>query len=137
MNALLDMILDTLIPESPDGRMPAAGSLGLADTVRAEVASARDIVGAGLTAAEERGFADLDAEGRIAALREIEADQPAFVQTLLFPTCVAYYQHPDVIAALGMDPRPPHPKGYELEEGNLDALERVRARGPLYRSDSR
>jgi hypothetical protein len=137
MNALLDMILDTLIPASPDGAMPAAGSLGLADVVRAETAGARDIVSAGLAEAEERGFADRDLDGRIAVLREIESSHPAFVPTLLVPTCIAYYQHPDVLVGLGMEPRPPHPKGYELESGNLDALERVRGRGPLYRSDSR
>ena len=38
-----------------------------------------------------------------------------------------------VLVGLGLEPRPPHPKGYELEPGNLDALERVRARGKLYR----
>ena len=32
MNHVLDAILDTLIPPSEDGRMPGAGSLGLAET---------------------------------------------------------------------------------------------------------
>jgi hypothetical protein len=136
MNALLDQILDTLIPASPDGRMPAAGALGLADVVRAETAGARDVVAAGLSALEERGFGELDAEGRIAALREIEADQPEFVRTLLVPTCIAYYRHPDVLEGLGMEPRPPHPKGFELEAGDLAALDRVRRRGPIYRDDA-
>jgi hypothetical protein len=136
MNSLLSLILDTLIPASPDGRMPGAGSLGLADAVRAEISAATDIVGAGLSAAEERGFADLDDAGRTAALREIESEQPAFIPTLFVPTCIAYYQHPNVMVALGMEPRPPYPKGYVLEPGNLDALERVRNRGKFYRDAS-
>lgn len=136
MNALLDQILDTLIPASPDGRMPAAGALGLADVVRAETAGARDVVAAGLAALEERGFGELDEAGRIEALRAVEADQPEFVRTLLVPTCIAYYQHPDVLEGLGLEPRPPHPKGFELEPGDLAALDRVRRRGAIYRDDT-
>jgi hypothetical protein len=48
----------------------------------------------------------------------------------------AYYQHPKALEGLGLEPRPPHPKGYDLEPGNLDALERVRARGKLWRDAS-
>ena len=61
MSALLDAILDTLIPASKDGRMPSAGSLGIADTVRERTAQAQDLIAAGLAAAEEAGFVDLDA----------------------------------------------------------------------------
>ncbi len=131
MNELLDKILDTLIPPSRDGRMPGAGTLGLADTVRAQTSG--DVVEAGLAAAEARGFCSLDLDERVAVLREIESQQPAFVPTLYLPICAAYYQHPSVREGLGLEPDPPYPKGYELEPGNLDGLERVKARGPIYR----
>lgn len=133
MTDLLDLILDTLIPPSRDGRMPGAGSLGLAAALRETSSAAGDVVSAGLAAAQARDFAALDPAGRVAALREIEAELPAFVATLYLPACAAYYQHPAAQAGLGLEARPPHPKGYELEPGNLDALERVRARGKLYR----
>jgi hypothetical protein len=46
----------------------------------------------------------------------------------------AYYQHPRVLSGLGLEPRPPHPKGYALEQPDLDALlAPVRARAKLYR----
>jgi hypothetical protein len=133
MTDLLDAVLDTLIPPSEDGRMPGAGSLGLAETVRAQTADASDVVAAGLGAVESARFAELDLEDRVSVLRALESSHPAFVATLYAPTCTAYYQHPRVRTALGLEARPPHPKGYELEAGNLDALERVRARGKLYR----
>ena len=133
MNDLLTVILDTLIPPSQDGNMPGAGALGLADTVREKTSAATAVVAAGLAAAEASGFADLDASGRVAVLREFETSQPAFIPTLFFPTCIAYYQHPDVLVALGLSPNPPHPKGYDLEPGDLSALARVRSRGKLYR----
>ena len=133
MNELLDAILDTLIPPSADGRLPGAGTLGLAPSIRERTSGADDVVAAGLAAAEATGFADLDLDDRVAVLRELEASQPAFLATLLFHTYTAYYQQPQVLVGLGLEPRPPHPKGYELERGNLAALERVRARGKLYR----
>lgn len=133
MDDLFDAILDTLIPPSPDGRMPGAGSLGLAEVVRVQVAGANDLVSAGLEALATARFLDLDFQSRIEVLRELERSQPAFISTLYVPTCTAYYQHPDVWVGLGLEPRPPHPKGYELEAGDLEGLERVRARGKQYR----
>lgn len=133
MTDLLEAILDTLIPPSEDGRMPGAGSLGLAASVRAQTAAAEDVVAAGLAAAEAADFLGLDLAARVAVLRELEASQPAFVGTLFLPTCTAYYQHPKVLEGLGVEGRPPHPKGYELEVGDLSPLDRVRARGKLYR----
>jgi hypothetical protein len=133
MSELLDAILDTLIPASADGRMPGAGSLGFADTIREQTQAAGEMLAAGLAAAEAAGFAKLDPEARVTVLRELEKTQPGFVPTLYMLTCIAYYQHPSVLVGLGLEPRPPHPKGYELEPGNLTALERVRARGKLWR----
>ena len=133
MTDLLDAVLDTLIPPSADGRMPGAGSLGLAEAIRADTAAASEVVDVGLAAVGVAGFLELAFEDRVAALQELESSQPGFVPTLYFPACMHYYRHPKVLVGLGLEPRPPHPKGYELEPGNLDALERVRARGRLYR----
>jgi hypothetical protein len=53
---------------------------------------------------------------------------------LVFQAYCAYYQHPRVIAALGLAVRPPHPDGYALEQPDLDALlAPVRERGRRYR----
>jgi hypothetical protein len=133
MNDLLASILDTLIPPSHDGRMPGAGSLGLEDRVRDETAEAGEMIREGLEAASFRGFVQLDSDARAAVLQEIDASQPAFLPALYTRTCIAYYQHPDVRVGLGLPPHPPHPKGYELEPGDLAALERVRRRGKCYR----
>ena len=133
MNDLLNLILDTLIPASEDGRMPSAGSLGLADTIWEQTVDVREGVEAGLHAVQTAGFEELDLEGRVDLLRQMGSTHPAFVESLYVPTCTAYYQHPKVMLALGLEGRPPYPKGYDLEPGNLDGLEKVRARGKLYR----
>jgi hypothetical protein len=69
----------------------------------------------------------------VAVLRELEQREPAFLPSLLFHLYASYYRHPRVLEGLGVEPRPPHPQGYELEPGDLAALENVRARGRLYR----
>ena len=133
MSDLLPAVLDTLIPPSEDGRMPGAGAIGLADEVRAQTAESSATLTEGLAALEAGGFGELDLDGRVAAIRELETTQPLFVPTVWMAVLTAYYRHPKVLVGLGLEGRPPHPEGYPLEAGDLGALERVRARGKLYR----
>jgi hypothetical protein len=137
-------VLDAALPPSADGRLPGAGELGLLARIEAEMrrspelgAAVRDGL-AGLDAlARGRaapGFAELPAPEREPVLRELAERQPGFLPGLLFHAFAAYYQHPRVLAGLGLEPRPPFPKGYAMEPSDLDALlAPVRRRGPLWR----
>jgi len=139
----LTSLLDTLVPPSADGRLPGAGALGLADHVAQAIVKAPELeltIAPGLAAADElartrhgRAFAELSAEQRLAVLRALEASQPALLPTLTFHAYIGYYQHPRVIAALGMEPRPPHPQGYAMAPNDLSLLDPVRRRAPLHR----
>lgn len=44
-----------------------------------------------------------------------------------------YYQHDDVLEAIGLEARTPFPDGYLVEEGDLTLLESVCERGNIYR----
>jgi hypothetical protein len=136
--------LDALVPRSGDGRMPGAGELGLARRVAEVARGAPDLAAAvrrGLAAlatlARARGAAGVEAlpvPEREALLRELAEREPGFLPGLLFHTFAGYYQHPQVLEALGLEPRPPFPKGYAMAASDLDALlAPVRARPPLYR----
>ncbi|MGH0033658.1 MAG: gluconate 2-dehydrogenase subunit 3 family protein [Myxococcota bacterium] len=136
----LAWVLDVIVPPSPDGRLPGAGEIGLADVIETKSPDLAPGVVAGLEALEslarERGVADLDrvpAADRPALLEALAESQPGFLPGLVFPTYVAYYEHPRVMEALGLEARPPHPLGYELEQGDLGLLDAVRARPKLYR----
>ncbi len=136
----LACVLDAIIPASDDGRLPAAGALGLAAPVSEKLGDAAPLVAQGLAAVEElaaaRGasaFATLEPGDRAELLEEFAAKQPAFLPLLSFQTYTAYYQHPRVLEALGLESRPPYPGGYELEPGDLSLLDRVRGRPRLYR----
>ena len=139
----LRAVLDTIVPPSADGRMPGAGALDLVPHVERGLASMPVLVPAiqqGLAAldaiARERGaanFAVLAAAKRADALREVDASQPAFLGPLLFHTYANYYQQPAVIAGLGMEARPPFPKGHELKPFDERLLDAVRRRPKMYR----
>jgi len=136
-------ILDQVIPPSADGRLPGAGTLGMAANVAEAMRRAPEMelavlpaLDAAESAARERhgrAFADLSDDQRRALVHTLEASHPALIPTLAFHVYVAYYQHPRVVAALGLEARPPHPKGYEMAPNDLQLLDPVRQRGKIYR----
>jgi len=44
-----------------------------------------------------------------------------------------YYRDDRVLHSLGLELRPPFPKGYGLEQGDWSLLEPVKARAPMWR----
>jgi len=44
-----------------------------------------------------------------------------------------YYRDDRVMESLGMEPRPPFPEGFEVEEGDWSMLEPVQRRGKIWR----
>ena len=79
-------------------------------------------------------FAGVARSERGAMLDELLAAQPGFLGPLVFHTYVNYYQQPPVLTAIGLEPRPPHPRGHALEPGDFGLLDAVRRRGPIWRS---
>lgn len=140
----LNAVLDEVVPPSADGRLPAAGALGLAAHVAEWIGRLPDFgpaiasgLGAIATAANTRGaegFEALDRDARLAVLREVEASEPMFLSALTFLAYAGYYHQPPVLETLGVEPRPPHPEGFEIPPSDLEALlAPVRRRGDRYR----
>jgi hypothetical protein len=80
-----------------------------------------------------RGFVALEQEERKSLAEELRAQTPAFMNRLAMETLACYYQHERVLAGLGLEARPPYPKGYQVVQGDLSLLDPVRARGKIYR----
>ncbi len=139
----LSGVLDEIIPPSDDGRLPGAGELGLVDYIEEVAQRAPElepVLARGLEALDTianrrdpRGFAALSKPDRAEVMNELAATEPAFLPGLIFHTYVGYYLNGRVIEALGLEARPPHPKGYEMEAGDLTLLDAVRQRQNLYR----
>jgi len=139
----LASVLDEIIPPSGDGRLPGAGELGLAGYIEQTLQQTpefRPAIAQGLSTlddlARSRGserFAALSGQDKLDVLNQLATAQPAFLPGLIFHAYAGYYQNGRVVAALGLEPRPPHPEGYDLEPGDLTLLDRVRRRPEMYR----
>ena len=134
----LASVLDELIPPSDDGRFPGAGQLGLAsyvDQVLRTTPDLRSMITQGLSdldnLARNRNASDFTALAREDKVRLL--NEQAFVLPLTFHAYAGYYQNARVLEALGLEARPPHPKGYEMEPNDLTLLDPVRRRPKQYR----
>jgi hypothetical protein len=78
-------------------------------------------------------FADADPGRRLAAAAALrEAGGPSLVAlTRVIAQC--YYRDDRVMLSLGMEPRPPFPQGFKVEQGDWSLLDPVRARPAFYR----
>ena len=135
---MLAAVLDRIVPAGAG--FPGAGQLGVAtyvDRVVAQSAHLRKLFAAGLAELSVRaglgGFTALTDDRKDAVLREVESAAPQFFEALVLRTYNGYYMDPKVIALLGLETRPPQPRGYSVEPGDLGGLERVKGRGQVYR----
>jgi hypothetical protein len=81
------------------------------------------------------------------ALATLEGKAPEAVLQAVQPPCSdaalalgrvilqCYYRDDRVLHSLGVEPRPPFPKGHELEQGDWSLLDPVRKRAPFWRDD--
>ena len=80
-----------------------------------------------------RPLAGLDPARREAVAMELRAKGGAAVATLTRVVLQCYYRDDRVVRSLGLEPRPPYPKGHVLEDGDWSLLDPVRARPPFWR----
>jgi hypothetical protein len=78
-------------------------------------------------------LAALDPPRREAVALALRAEGGAAVATLTRVILQCYYRDDRVVRSLGLEPRPPYPKGHVLEDGDWSLLDPVRARAPLWR----
>lgn len=131
----LASVLDVLLPERDDGRLPGAGALGLADAVDSTTRASplRPGIAAALASLASGGFSAGSPSEKLARLQALAQEAPAVFQALLAQAYGAYYTHPSVVETLGLPPRPPFPNGYDVPPTDFSVLDPVRRRAKLYR----
>lgn len=103
------------------------GSLGRDfDRVRAAVAR--------LCALADGSFAALDGARRVTVAGALRAQGGSDIGAVSRVVLFCYYRDDRVMRSLGMEPGPPFPKGYEVEQGDWSLLDVVRERKPFWRS---
>jgi hypothetical protein len=134
----LHRIAGMMIPASEEFDTPGAddrvifadivGSLGrdIGD-VRAGLAALAKLAGG--------SFADLDEEQAASVLEQFLASGSASASMLGRVILQCYYRDDRVLRSLGLEARPPFPKGHTLEQGDWSLLDAVRGRPKLWRDD--
>jgi hypothetical protein len=132
----LRVIAAMMIPPSAEYEVPGADDAAIqADILAslgrdsAQVSEALDHL-ARLAGAP---LAELDAARREAIAKEFRTTGGAAAATLIRVVLQCYYRDDRVLRSLGLEPRPPFPKGYTLEQGDWSLLESVKARSPMWR----
>lgn len=78
-------------------------------------------------------LADLDDAQREAVAKSFRAQGGAAAATLVRVVLQCYYRDDRVLRSLGLELRPPFPKGHVLEQGDWSLLEPVKARPSMWR----
>jgi hypothetical protein len=78
-------------------------------------------------------LAALDPAQQQAAAMELRTQGGPAVATLTRVVLQCYYRDDRVVRSLGLELRPPYPKGHVLEDGDWSLLDPVRRRPPMWR----
>ena len=135
----LRTIAAMIIPESAEYRVPGADDTRIQADILATLGRDTKQVAAALDhLARLAGMplARLDPTLREAVAKEFRANGGAPAATLVRVVLQCYYRDDRVMRSLGLEVRPPYPKGFEVEQGDWSLLDPVRARPKLYREIS-
>ena len=135
----LRRLAEMMIPASAEYGVPSAGDDAIfGDILHSVGRDAGHVIAVLQTLDAMSGgpFADLDPQRQdavAAQLRETGGEALAHLTRIILQ---CYYRDDRVMRSLGMEPRPPFPKGFEVEQGDWSLLDPVRARPKLYREAS-
>ena len=132
----LRCVAGMMIPPSTEFDVPGADdAIIFADIVKSLGRDLPDVRKALSSLSEIAGaaFADVDATRRESAAESFRARGGVEVATLSRVILQCYYRDDRVVRSLGLEPRPPFPKGHTLEQGDWSLLDPVRTRPKMWR----
>jgi hypothetical protein len=132
----LAVLVGRMIPPSAPVRQPGADNPRILAEIARSLASADDeraTTMAALGRLSELGLADLPPDEADRVIAGWRVDERETTELFVRHTVQCFYRDDDVMAALGMEARPAHPEGYEVEQGDWSLLDPVRERAPMYR----
>jgi hypothetical protein len=125
-----------IVPESAEYRVPGADDTRIQADILATLGRDTKYVAAALDhLARLAGapLAKLDPKRREAVAKEFRANGGTPAATLVRLVLQCYYRDDRVLRSLGIELRPPFPRGHVLEQGDWSLLEPVKARPPMLR----
>lgn len=125
-----------MIPASEKHGLPGADDPAVFADMLASVQRDREALAKLLKAVDTAAggrLADRPFEDQAALLALLRAEDPGMFGVAEAVASRAYYRDDRVLKSIGMEPRPPFPKGYDVPEGDWALLDPVRQRGVIYR----
>jgi len=125
-----------IIPESREYRVPGADDAKIQADILATLArDAKRMREAldHLARLAGKPLAELDPGRRDAVAKEFRSSGGPAAATLTRVVLQCYYRDDRVVHSLGLELRPPFPKGYTLEQGDWSLLDPVKARPSMWR----
>ena len=134
----LGALLNLIIPPSQDRNMPGAAEVGFIAYIQKEnhVPWIRDGLLSIVDSSHEQyggEFSALTGSEQTQLIDELRRGLMRFFIRLTNLVMECYYQHDQVLEAIGLEARAPFPEGYSVTEGDLTLLEPVSQRVKLYR----
>ena len=122
--ALLGALVDTIVPESDDGRMPSARELDFAGYLHR---NAPDFLPelAGVLAYFDAEFVTQPLSVRYERVKAFSEEAPDTFNALLAQVYGCYYQDNRVLQVFGLSAGPPFPRGNAVDPGDLSLLDPV------------
>jgi len=132
----LRVIAAMMIPESIEYNVPGADDPAIqADILATLGRDAKQVAVALDDLARLAGgpLAALQAARREAVTKEFRATGGTAAAALVRVVLQCYYRDDRVLRSLGLELRPPFPRGHALEQGDWSLLDPVKARPPMWR----
>ena len=132
----LRCVAGMMVPASTEYGVPGADDETIfADIVKSIGRDLSDVRKALATLSQLGGaaFADVDASRRFEVVDAFRARGGNEAAALSRVVLQCYYRDDRVLHSLGIEPRPPFPKGHVLEQGDWSLLDPVRKRPKLWR----
>jgi hypothetical protein len=132
----LRRIAGMMVPPDPEFGVPGADDDAIFDDILRSLG--RDLLDVStaltrLAALSGGSFAELEAPRRGTVAETFLAADSREVVALGRVILQCYYRDDRVVRSLGLEPRPPFPKGHSLEQGDWSLLDAVRGRAKLWR----
>ncbi len=132
----LQCLAGMMIPASSEFAVPGADDpIIFADMIKTmgrDLPDVRKALGT-LSELSDKPFADLPEAHRETIMASFLAGGGAALATLKRVILQCYYRDDRVVISLGLEPRPPFPKGHVLEQGDWSLLDPVKARPRMWR----
>jgi hypothetical protein len=132
----LRCLAETIIPASAEHGAPSAGDDAIfADILRSFGRDTEHVLTVLRTLDQIAGgvFADLEPARREAVAARLQEGGGQSLMYLERIVLQCYYRDDRVMRSLGLEIRPPYPKGFKVEQGDWSLLDPVRARPKLFR----